>query len=81
MNSTQTQQVTSAKYPVSNFVYDLTTLISERCKGIEALKQYLQDAEQGGHNAFVQLANQMLQQDQQAVKELEHILANNLKGQ
>lgn len=82
MNTTQTTRTpTQSKYPISNFMYDLVTLMHERCKGMEALKEYLNDAQQGGHEAFVQLANKMLQQDEQAVKELEQILARNIKGQ
>lgn len=72
---------TTGRYPVSNVVYDTATLLSERCKGIEALKQYRQDAQQGGHQAFVQLIDKMLQQDQQCCQELEQILHRNTKPQ
>lgn len=78
MNTAQ-ETTTTQKYPISDFVYDLVTLMHERCQGIEALRKYVQDAQQGGHNSFVQLAQKMLQQDEQSVKELEKILANNVK--
>lgn len=74
MNNTQQQ------YPISNFLYDIVTLMHERCKGIEALREYQRDAQQGGHQAFVQLAQKVLQQDEETVRELEQILARNVKS-
>ena len=68
------------RYPVSNFIYDVTTLIHERCKGLEALMEYERDAQEGGHQSFVQLAQKMRQQDEENVRELEKILANNLQS-
>lgn len=79
MNTTQETTQTTGRYPVSNFIYDVVTLMSERSKGIEALREYIKDAQQGGHNRFVQLAQKMIQQDDQTVKELEQILAENIK--
>jgi hypothetical protein len=80
MNQSQTVTSTANQtYPVSNLVYDVATLISERCKGLEALKQYMRDAQQGGHEAFLQLAQKMQQQDQENVRELEKILARNIQ--
>jgi hypothetical protein len=67
------------RYPVSNFVYDLATLIHERCKGLEALTEYERDAQQGGHQAFLQLAQKMRKQDEENVRELQQILAKNLQ--
>lgn len=69
------------QYPISNFLYDVVTLMHERCKGMEALREYMRDAQEGGHESFVQLAQRMLQQDEQTVKELEQILARNVKPQ
>ena len=78
---TTTTATTGQKYPVSDFVFDVVTLIHERCKGMEALRQYQRDAQQGGHNAFVDLSKKMLQQDEECVRELTQILARNLEGQ
>jgi hypothetical protein len=68
-------QASGQRYPVSNFLYDVATLIHERCKGLEVLSEYERDAQQGGHNAFLQLAQKMRQQDEEIVRELEQILA------
>lgn len=75
MNQTETRQ----NLPVSNFVYDVITILQAKLQGLEALDKYTQDARQGGHNAFVQLAQKIQQQDAEVVQELEKILARNLK--
>jgi hypothetical protein len=74
----QQSQTSNQRYPVSDFVYDVVTLIHERCKGLEALKEYQRDAQEGGHDAFLQLAQKMQQQDEENVRQLEQILARNL---
>jgi hypothetical protein len=79
---TQTTTTSSQKFPVSNFIYDCVTLMHAKLQGIEALNKYEQDAQQGGHDRFLQLIQTIRQQDTQCVRELEQILASNLgKGQ
>ncbi|HZU14432.1 MAG TPA: hypothetical protein VFB58_16450 [Chloroflexota bacterium] len=74
MNQTETR----TNLPVSNFVYDVVTILHEKLQGLEALERYTQDAQQGGHNAFVQLAQKIRQQDTEVVQELQKILARNI---
>lgn len=80
--SSQTTTTTKGKFPVSDFVYDCVTLMHAKLQGIEALHKYEQDAQQGGHDRFVQLIQKIRQQDTECVQELEQILASNIgKGQ
>jgi hypothetical protein len=74
MNTSDTQQ----RYPISNVLYDVVTLMYERCKGLEALNEYERDGQQGGHQALVDLVQKIRQQDEQIVHELEQILARNV---
>jgi hypothetical protein len=76
--SSQTETTSTQKFPVSNFVYDCVTLMHAKLQGIEALHKYEQDAQQGGHDRFVQLIQKIRQQDTECVRELEQILAGNL---
>ncbi len=79
--SSQTAATSTQKFPVSNFVYDCITLMHAKLQGIEALNKYEQDARQGGHDRFLQVIQKIRQQDTECVKELEQILASNIKGQ
>jgi len=80
-NNPQNTGTGGGEFPVSNFIYDCVTLMHEKLKGLEALQKYEQDAQQGGHQRFAQLLQTVRQNDTQCVKELEQILASNLKGQ
>jgi hypothetical protein len=78
MNTAQETRTgtTGQRYPISNFLYDVITLMHERCKGLEALQEYRRDA--SGHDDFLQLLQKIQQQDEQCVRELQKILAKNV---
>jgi hypothetical protein len=78
--STQTTTTSSQKFPVSDFLYDCVTLMHAKLQGIEALNKYEQDAQQGGHDRFVQLIQKIRQQDTDCVNELRQILASNINN-
>jgi hypothetical protein len=77
MNTSQ-ETVSSFKLPVSDFEYDVVSVLHSKLQGLEALQKYTQDAQQGGHEAFVELARRIYQQDSQIVQELRQILDRNL---
>ena len=81
MNTTQQTVSTQSRrgFPISDLVYDVVTLMHEKAKGLEAIKEYRQDAQ--GHQAFQQLLDKMEQQDSQCIQELQQILGRNIKSQ
>jgi gamma-glutamyl:cysteine ligase YbdK (ATP-grasp superfamily) len=62
--------------PLDNITYDLIASIYEKSKGLEALKQYLQDAQ--GDQQVLQIFQQIQQQDQKCVRDLQQALQQQL---
>lgn len=80
MNTTQ-QTISSRNLPMSDFEYDVIAVLHAKLQGLEALKKYTEDAQHGGHQAFVQLAGRIWEQDTQVIQELRQILERNWQGQ
>lgn len=63
-------------YPLDNITYDLIASIYEKSKGLEALKEYIQDAQ--GDQQVQQIFKQIQQQDQTCVQNLQKALQQQL---
>lgn len=63
-------------YPLDNITYDLIASIYEKSKGLEALREYIQDAQ--GDQQVQQIFKQIQQQDQTCVQNLQKALQQQL---
>jgi hypothetical protein len=68
MNTSQeTRGGRGQHYPLSNLEYDLITVIAEKSKALEAIGQYMQDAQ--GNQQAMQLFQKIQQDDTQCIQE------------
>lgn len=73
-SSSQTQ-----KLPLDNLTFDVITILYEKSKGLEAYQKYLDDAR--GNQEIARVIEQIMQQDQQAIQQLQQHLATLLSQQ
>src|SRR5919202_2866693 len=74
--SNQGASSSSGNFPLDNLTYDLITILYEKSKGLEAYDKYQRDAQ--GNQQVSQLLQQMRQQDEQHVRQLQQLLAQQL---
>jgi hypothetical protein len=76
--SNQGASGSSGNFPLDNLTYDLITILYEKSKGLEAYDKYQRDAQ--GNQQASQLLQQIRQQDEQHVRQLQQLLAQQLGG-
>ena len=75
LGSQQGENTGSTRYtPLSNLVYDVCTILSEKSAGLEVLDAYLQDAEEQGSQELVDIFQRMIDADQDIVMRLQEQL-------
>ena len=64
------QQSTSSskKFPIDNLVYDLMMIIAKKSKGLKAMEQYLQDAQ--NNQRIKESFEKIRQHDEECIREL-----------
>ncbi len=75
LGSQQGENTPSTRYtPLSNLVYDVCTILSEKSAGLEVLDAYLQDAEEENDRELVNLFQQIIDADQDIIMRLQEQL-------
>jgi hypothetical protein len=77
--SSQSGSSQSGNFPLDNLTYDLITILYEKSKGLEAYQKYINDAK--GNQEISRILEQIMQQDRQAVQQLQQHLASLLSQQ
>jgi hypothetical protein len=77
--SSQSSSNQGGNFPLDNLTYDVITLLYEKSKGLEAYQKYLKDAQ--NNQEVKQLLQQLMDQDQQAVQQLQQHLGRLLSQQ
>ncbi len=72
LGSQQGENTVSTRYtPLSNVVYDVCTILSEKSAGLEVLDAYLQDAQEEGEQELVDIFQRMIDADQDIIMRLQ----------
>ena len=75
LGSQQGENVGSTRYtPLSNLVYDVCTILSEKSAGLEVLDAYLQDAEEEGDQDLMDVFQRIIDADQDIIMRLQEQL-------
>ena len=75
LGSRQDENVGSTRYtPLSNLVYDVCTILSEKSAGLEVLDAYMQDAQEEGNQELVDIFQRMIDADQDIIMRLQEQL-------
>ena len=75
LGSRQDENAPSTRYtPLSNVVYDVCTILSEKSAGLEVLDAYLQDAEEEGNQELVDIFQRIIDADQDIIMRLQEQL-------
>lgn len=75
LGSQQGENTGSTRYtPLSNLVYDVCTILSEKSAGLEVLDAYLQDAEEEGDQDLMDVFQRIIDADQDIIMRLQEQL-------
>lgn len=70
--SSQSGSSRGGNFPLDNLTFDVITLLYEKSKGLEAYQKYIEDAK--GNQEIARLLEQLVEQDRQAVQQLQQQL-------
>ena len=64
----QQNSVSSKQFPIDNLVYDLMMIIAKKSKGLKAMDQYLQDAQ--NNQRVIDTFEKIRKNDEECIREL-----------